>query len=76
MLTPLYMIVIRYLLEIMLEADCLEWATVLAVVLRDLLTVVRIVNMASITDSPLDVVGRMREGLSFLELWADTEWSV
>ena len=66
----------RYLLHIMLEASCLEWALILAVVLRDSLAVVRVVNTASLTDTPLDMVGRMREGLSYLELWADTEWYV
>ncbi|GFO03261.1 Rab6a-gef complex partner protein 1-like [Plakobranchus ocellatus] len=64
---------LEYLLHIMLEASCLEWALILAVVLRDSLAVVRVVNTASLTDTPLDMIGRMREGLSFLELWADTE---
>ena len=66
----------RYLLQIMLEAGCLEWALIIAVVLRDSLAVIRTVNTASMTDTPLDMVARMREGLSYLELWADTEWYV
>ena len=65
-----------YLLQIMLEAGCLEWALIIAVVLRDSLAVIRTVNTASMTDTPLDMVARMREGLSYLELWADTEWLV
>ncbi|GFS17181.1 rAB6A-GEF complex partner protein 1-like [Elysia marginata] len=64
---------LEYLLHIMLEATCLEWALILAVLLRDSLAVVRVVNTASLTDTPLDMIGRMREGLSYLELWADTE---
>ena len=60
----------------MLEAGCLEWALIIAVVLRDSLAVIRTVNTASMTDTPLDMVARMREGLSYLELWADTEWLV
>ena len=40
------------------------------------MAVVRTVNTASLTDTPIEIVGRMREGMSFLELWADTEWSV
>ena len=60
----------------MLEAGCLEWALIISVVLRDSLAVIRTVNTASMTDTPLDMVARMREGLSYLELWADTEWSV
>ncbi|KAK7492934.1 hypothetical protein BaRGS_00015881 [Batillaria attramentaria] len=64
---------LNYLLQIMLEAGCLEWALIIAVVLRDSLAVIRTVNTASMTDTPLDMVARMREGLSYLELWADTE---
>jgi len=58
----------------MLEAGCLEWALLLAVVLRDSLAVIRTTNTASMTDTPLETVARMREGLSYLELWIDTEW--
>lgn len=64
---------LTYLLQIMLEAGCLEWALIIAVVLRDTLAVIRTVNTASMTDTPLDMVARMREGLSYLELWSDTE---
>ncbi|KAK6182215.1 hypothetical protein SNE40_009946 [Patella caerulea] len=64
---------LRYLLQIFLEAGCLEWALVIAIVLRDNLGVSRTVNTASLTDTQIDMVGRMREGLSYLELWADTE---
>ncbi len=64
----------RYLLQVMLEACCLEWAMLLAVILRDAMAVVRTVNTASLTETPIEIVGRMREGISFLELWADTEW--
>lgn len=60
----------------MLEAGCLEWALLVSIVLRDVLAVVRTVNTASMTDTVLEMVGRMREGLSYLELWADTEWCV
>ncbi|ESO90081.1 hypothetical protein LOTGIDRAFT_123886 [Lottia gigantea] len=64
---------LRYLLQIFLEAGCLEWALVIAIVLRDTLGVSRTVNTASLTDTQLDMVARMREGLSYLELWVDTE---
>ena len=60
----------------MLEAGCLEWALLLAIVLRDAMAVVRTINTASLTDTPLEIVARMREGLSFIELWATTEWLV
>lgn len=64
------------MLHIMQEAGCLEWALLLAIILRDSLAVIRVVNTASPTETPLDMVARMREGLSYLELWADTEWYI
>ncbi|XP_064604853.1 guanine nucleotide exchange factor subunit RIC1-like isoform X2 [Liolophura sinensis] len=64
---------LRYLLHLMLEAGCLEWALIIAVVLRDIVAVDRTVNTASLTETPIEIVGRMREGLSYIELWADTE---
>ncbi|KAK3091743.1 hypothetical protein FSP39_022283 [Pinctada imbricata] len=64
---------LRYLLQILLEAGCLEWAIIISMVLRDVEAVIRTVNTASMTDTPLETVARMREGISYLELWADTE---
>ena len=68
------LLLFRYMFQIMLEAGCLEWALIIAIVLRDSMAVIRTVNTASMTDTPLEIVGRMREGLSYLELWSDTEW--
>ncbi|XP_014777792.1 guanine nucleotide exchange factor subunit RIC1 isoform X1 [Octopus bimaculoides] len=70
---PISDLELRYLLQLILEAGCLEWALIISVVLRDTLAVVRTVNTASMTDTPLEMLGRMREGLSYLELWAETE---
>ena len=64
----------RYLLQVMLEACCLEWGLLLAIILRDAMAVIHTVNTASLTETPIEIVGRMREGISYLELWADTEW--
>ncbi|XP_070563112.1 guanine nucleotide exchange factor subunit RIC1-like isoform X2 [Ptychodera flava] len=64
---------LRYLQKIFSEATCLEWSLLLAVVLRDPVAVTSVVNTASMTECPLEMIGRMREALSFLELWADTE---
>ena len=64
----------RFLYQLLVEAGCLEWALVIAVVLKDAISVVRVVNTCSLTETPIETVGRMREGLSFLELWAETEW--
>ena len=63
----------RFLYQIMMEAGCLEWALLIAIILRDSISVVRVVNTVCLTDTPIEMVGRMREGLSYIELWADTE---
>ena len=56
-----------------MEAGCLEWAMLVAILLRDSISVVRVVNTACLTDTPIEIIARMREGLSFVERWADTE---
>ncbi|WAR23821.1 RIC1-like protein [Mya arenaria] len=45
---------LRYMFQVLLEAECLEWALLVAIVLRDSLAVVRTVNTASMTDTPLE----------------------
>lgn len=64
---------LRYLLKIVLDASCLEWGLLISIILRDRSSLSQVVNIASLGEIPMDVIARMREGLSFLELWADTE---
>ncbi|XP_033636586.1 RAB6A-GEF complex partner protein 1-like isoform X2 [Asterias rubens] len=64
---------LRYLYDIFLAALCLEWTLLIAILLRDLTLISKVVNVASSSDVALEVVARMREGLSFLEMWADSE---
>ncbi|GAB6022149.1 hypothetical protein CHUAL_006288 [Chamberlinius hualienensis] len=64
---------LRYLLQLMLEANCLEWAVLIAVVLRDAMAVIRIVNAARASDISPDIIQRLKEGLATLEMWADKE---
>ncbi|XP_072019324.1 guanine nucleotide exchange factor subunit RIC1-like [Amphiura filiformis] len=64
---------LRYLLQIVLEAGCLEWALLISIVLRDLPSIAHTVTAAGASDVSLETLGRMREGLSYLELWVDTE---
>jgi hypothetical protein len=60
----------RYILQIMVEASCLEWASVAAVVLRDAMAIIRIVNAArSAQDAPC-VVQRLYQGFIQLDNYA------
>ncbi|CAL4135859.1 unnamed protein product, partial [Meganyctiphanes norvegica] len=54
---------LRYLLQVLLEAGCLEWSVVIAMVLRDALAVLRVVNLARSPDVPGQVISRLTQGL-------------
>lgn len=73
---------LRYLLQLFTEADCLDWALILALILRDAMAVLRLVSMArsALNNSQLasqaatiEVVTRLRDGLLALSHWAETD---
>jgi hypothetical protein len=64
----------RYLLQIMMEANCLEIASLISVLLKDALALIRIVNAARSTPGDKTVVTRLYQNLKALEAWAQSEW--
>ncbi|XP_041984513.1 guanine nucleotide exchange factor subunit Rich isoform X2 [Aricia agestis] len=64
---------LRYFLQLMTEAMCVEWAVIIAVVLRDALAVLRCTNAARGTDVSLPAARRLRAALVELRAWADAE---
>lgn len=62
--------------QVLLEAGCLEWSVVVAVVLRDALAVLRVVTLARAPDVPAQVINRLSTGLQDLLLFTNTEWYV
>ena len=76
--------IIRYLLQIMMEANCLEIASLISVLLKDALALIHIVNAArssgsnssssSIEEVDKTVVSRLYQNLKALEAWAQSEW--
>ncbi|XP_026321124.1 guanine nucleotide exchange factor subunit Rich isoform X2 [Hyposmocoma kahamanoa] len=64
---------LRYFLQLMNEASCVEWALVLAVVLRDALAVLRTTNAARAQDVSLPAVKRLRAALQDICAWTDAE---
>ncbi|XP_042224656.1 guanine nucleotide exchange factor subunit Rich-like isoform X2 [Homarus americanus] len=64
---------LRYLLQVLLEAGCLEWSVVVAVVLRDALAVLRVVTLARASDIPAQVITRLTSGLQDLLHFTNTE---
>ncbi|RXG70887.1 RAB6A-GEF complex partner protein 1 [Armadillidium vulgare] len=63
---------LRYLLQIFLEAGCLEISVVLAVVLRDALAILRVVSLARSPDIPAQVLTRLANGLKQMKHFTDT----
>ncbi|KAJ8717115.1 hypothetical protein PYW08_005514 [Mythimna loreyi] len=64
---------LRYYLQLMTEASCVEWALIVAVVLRDALAVLRTTNAARGSDVSLDAVRRLRRTLQDICAWTDAE---
>jgi len=58
---------LRYLLQILMEAGCLEWASVAALVLQDAMAIIRIVNAARSSSNAQIEVQRLYEGFQQLE---------
>ena len=64
----------------MMEANCLEIASLISVLLKDALALIRIVNAArssgQLASEEVDktVVSRLYQNLKALEAWAQSEW--
>lgn len=55
---------LTFLLHLLLEAECLDWAGCLAVVLRDVMAIIRIISMARASSE--DSEARLQQGLQAL----------
>lgn len=64
---------LRYLLQLFMEASCLEWSLLISVLLRDALAVLRTVNAAKSPDQSIESVKRLKQGLQILHYWTDTQ---
>ncbi|XP_063921196.1 guanine nucleotide exchange factor subunit Rich-like isoform X2 [Zophobas morio] len=64
---------LRYLLQLFMEASCLEWSLIISVLLRDAMAVLRTVNAAKSPDQSIEAVSRLRQGLLLMQYWTNTE---
>ena len=66
----------RYMLDLMLATDCLEWALLLAILLFDGQSICKIIQRAHLQPSILtaNTLERIKYGLRDLETWANQEW--
>ena len=75
-MTNVFYFLSRYLLQIMLEASCLELASIVSIVLKDSLALIRIVNAARTSSDNRTTVSRLYHNLKALEAWAQADWLV
>ena len=66
----------RYLLQLFMEAGCLEWSLLISVLLCDVMAVLRTVNAAKSPDQSIESVTKLKQGLQTLYNWTNTEWFV
>lgn len=64
---------LRYLLQLFMEASCLEWSLLISVLLRDAMAILRTVNAAKSMDQSIEAVSRLKQGLQILHYWTHTE---
>ncbi|XP_069682235.1 guanine nucleotide exchange factor subunit Rich isoform X2 [Periplaneta americana] len=64
---------LRYLLQLFMEASCLEWALLISVLLRDAMAVMRTTNSARSPDHSVEAILRVKDGLVSLCHWSSTE---
>ena len=56
-----------------MEAGCLEWASLVAIILRDSVLFLRVINAACLPDVCSEVT-RIQNGLAAFELWTVNDW--
>ena len=61
---------LTYMLNLLLEAECLEWASCFAIILMDVMAIIRIVNAARSTSDSAKVVARLHQGFLQLDSFA------
>ncbi|XP_075216315.1 guanine nucleotide exchange factor subunit Rich [Lycorma delicatula] len=64
---------LRYLLQLFMEAGCLEWSLIISVLLRDAMAVHRTTNIARSPDQSYESVTRLKDGFLSLCQWSSTE---
>jgi len=63
---------LNYMLNLLLEAECLEWASCFAIILQDVMAIIRIVNAARSAPDSSNVVDRLHQGFTQLTRFAST----
>lgn len=65
---------LRYLLHIFMEAGCLEWCTVTALILRDSAVMGQIISSIQRSEISNDVLQGIKDGMLAVDGWASSDW--
>ncbi len=68
---------IRYLLEVMLQAGCLDWSVLLTLMLLDVNSLAQSIDSYSDLNThclDVGVVGHTLKGVEQLQAWSESEW--
>ncbi|GFS51125.1 uncharacterized protein TNCV_3532441 [Trichonephila clavipes] len=58
---------------LLMEAGCLDWALLIAIILRDAMSVIRVVNSAKQAEQFPNMLKHLKEGMASIEQWAEKE---
>ncbi|XP_067839734.1 guanine nucleotide exchange factor subunit RIC1 [Heptranchias perlo] len=64
---------LRYLMHIFMEAGCLEWCIITALILRDSAVIGQIISSIQHSEIPMDILQGIKDGLLAVDEWASTD---
>src|SRR5581483_5380428 len=70
--SPLADVQLRYLFQLMLEAECLCWSFLIAMMLRDILAVSRVFSAARQNDVNREMIVHLKQGIDCLQQWVSS----
>ena len=70
-----FFFILRFLLQMFIEAKCHDWWFMLSLVLRDSTCLTDFVDdVIKMRDTTIDSLSRIRDGIASLEAWAEQNW--
>ncbi|XP_038660175.1 guanine nucleotide exchange factor subunit RIC1 isoform X1 [Scyliorhinus canicula] len=64
---------LRYLMHIFMEAGCLEWCIIIALILRDSAVINQIISSIQHSEIPMDILQGIKDGMLAVDGWASAD---
>ncbi|XP_078426702.1 guanine nucleotide exchange factor subunit RIC1 isoform X1 [Cetorhinus maximus] len=64
---------LSYLMHIFMEAGCLEWCIIIALILRDSAVICQIINSIQHSEIPMDILQGIKDGMLAVDGWASAD---